>query len=80
MALSKAKKKNLVAYIGKLCNWNCAFTKVHIKLIAESLIEACGDFFKFNINKIWVDWFLGKIFELMITWSLIQFNLKFTAS
>ena len=39
--------------------------------MAKFLIKICGDFFKFNINKTWVDQFLNNIFELMITWLLI---------
>ena len=80
MALSIAEEESLAAYIGRLCDWNWALTKAHIKSMAESLIEVCGDLSGPNINKIWVDWFLGRIFELMTTWSLVQFNLKLIAS
>ena len=80
MALSIVEEESLAAYIGRLCDWNWVPTKVHIRSMAESLIEACGDLFGLNIDKTWVDRFLGRIPELMTTWSLTQSNLKFIAS
>ena len=80
MALSIAEEESLAAYIGRLCDWNWALTKAHIRSMAESLIEACGDLLGLNIGKTWVDWFLGRMPELMTIWSSVQFNLRLIAS
>ena len=80
MALSIAEEESLAAYIGRLCDWNWAPTKAHIRSMAESLIEARGDLPGPNIGKTWVDRFLGRIPELMTTWSSVQSNLRLTAS
>ena len=80
MALSEPEEEALVASIERLCEWNWAPTKAHIKSMVDSLIEARGDHTRLNIDKNWVDRFLKRFPTLMTTWSEVQSSVRLAAS